>query len=109
MKSFTLTTLLLLSGSAFAFIGGPCSGDFNAEGDCICLKDSVCTGKWNGVVVTGKKPSWPCPHDDNSIHGCIVPHCDGFFTVCSWRNHCDDQHLGPREQPRVQHSFGSKG
>jgi len=96
MKFPTAPLLFLAIPSlAAAFVGGPCADNFNEFGQCICLKDSVCTGKWNGNVVTGTKGNWPCPYDDNTIHGCVISHCDGFFTGCAWTNKC--QNLGPSE------------
>ena len=94
MKTLNALVLLAIPPLAAAYVGGPCSGKFNKDGTCICLKDSVCkSSKWEGSVVKGTKGNWPCPNDDNSIHGCVISHCDGFFTGCAWTNTC--KYLGP--------------
>ena len=97
MKLSQLSSMLLLPSLALGYVGGPCSGSFNKDGDCICLDKGVCTGKWKGTLVTGKTDHWPCPNDPNNVVGCIINHCDGFFTECKWTSKC--QYLGPRKSP----------
>lgn len=99
----SLVTLVFAAvPSAFAAIGGKCSGDWGAN--CICLDKGVCANTWNGRPQQGSAGNWPCPYDADNVWGCYVAPCKGkgVNTVCQWRDWCENSIYGkplPGESP----------
>src|SRR6266498_3779133 len=93
MKAIISISLLLLAipGPILAKVGGPCSGDWNAGGYCICEDPKVCKTYGSGAEwEEGTKGHWPCPNDPDNIWACAVNPCkgQGLGWACKWRNTC---------------------
>ena len=97
------TIAILFPALAAARIGGPCDDIWQKNHACICLKTKECREKWDGTVIQGDPGAWSCPDDPADVKGCLIDHCDGFFTGCRWTSHC--KHLGPSKCTQSPRGF----